>query len=125
MGLHTDVFVVGGGPAGLAAAIACRALGFRVTVADGAKPPIMKACGEGLLPDAVAALGELGVALRERDGCVLRGIRFEDDSASVRRQFSCREWHWSSAGNIARKNDRASLRLRRVADVEYAGDGTR
>lgn len=87
MGLHTDIFVVGGGPAGLAAAIACRALGFRVTVADGAKPPITKACGEGLLPDAVAALGELGVALRERDGCVLRGIRFEDDRASVGANF--------------------------------------
>ncbi|MGC1416100.1 MAG: FAD-dependent monooxygenase [Candidatus Acidiferrum sp.] len=87
MGLHTDVFVVGGGPAGLAAALACRTLGFRVTVADGAKPPITKACGEGLLPDAVAALGELGVALRDRDGCVLRGIRFEDDRASVSANF--------------------------------------
>jgi len=35
------------GPAGLAAAIAARMKGFDVTVADGAKPPIDKACGEG------------------------------------------------------------------------------
>ena len=51
----TDVFVIGGGPAGLAAAIAARERGCRVLVADGAEPPIDKACGEGLLPDGRAA----------------------------------------------------------------------
>src|SRR6267378_2491580 len=44
----TEILVIGGGPAGLAAAIAARKKGFEVTVADGAKPPIDKACGEGL-----------------------------------------------------------------------------
>jgi flavin-dependent dehydrogenase len=83
MGCDTDVFVVGGGPAGLAAAIAARQKGFRVTVADGAKPPITKACGEGLLSDARKALGDLGVELRESDGYELRGIRFEDNRSSV------------------------------------------
>jgi len=73
---ETDVFVVGGGPAGLAAAIATRRKGFRVTVADGAEPPIDKACGEGLLPDSAAALRELGVVIRDSDGVTLRGIRF-------------------------------------------------
>lgn len=87
MGCDTDVFVVGGGPAGLAAAIAARTQGFRVIVADGAKPPITKACGEGLLPDALNALGELGVALREEDGRVLRGIQFEDGQSSVSADF--------------------------------------
>jgi flavin-dependent dehydrogenase len=87
MGQDTDVFVVGGGPAGLAAAIAARQRGFRVIVADGAKPPITKACGEGLLPDAVSALGELGVALRETDGCAFQGIRFEDNRSSVSAGF--------------------------------------
>lgn len=51
-----DVFVVGGGPAGLAAAIAARLKGFTVAVADGAHPPIDKACGEGLMPDSFGAL---------------------------------------------------------------------
>ncbi|HEY6388900.1 MAG TPA: FAD-dependent monooxygenase [Candidatus Acidoferrum sp.] len=87
MECDTDVFVVGGGPAGLAAAIAVRERGFRVIVADGAKPPITKACGEGLLPDALKALGELGVELREVDGYTLRGIRFEDDRSSVSASF--------------------------------------
>ncbi len=87
MGHDTDVFIVGGGPAGLAAAIAARAKGFRVVVADGAKPPITKACGEGLLPDALKALSELGVELRVSDGSALRGIRFEDDRSSVSAEF--------------------------------------
>ena len=61
MSRNTDVFVIGGGPAGLAAAIAARMRGFDVTVADGARPPIDKACGEGLMPETLAALQELGV----------------------------------------------------------------
>jgi menaquinone-9 beta-reductase len=87
MGYDTDVFVVGGGPAGIAAGIAARARGFRVVVADGAAPPITKACGEGLLPDALAALSHLGVTFHEADGHVLRGIRFEDSTASARAEF--------------------------------------
>ena len=57
---ETDVLVIGGGPAGLAAAIAASKKGFRVAVADGAKPPIDKACGEGLMPNTVAALRDSG-----------------------------------------------------------------
>jgi|HubBroStandDraft_2_1064218.scaffolds.fasta_scaffold116613_2 flavin-dependent dehydrogenase len=87
MGCDTDVFVVGGGPAGLAAAIAARQKGFRVIVADGAKPPVTKACGEGLLPDAMAALSELGVELSEKDGRALRGIQFENEHSSVSARF--------------------------------------
>jgi len=87
MGQDTDVFVIGGGPAGLAAAIAARQKGLRVILADGAKPPITKACGEGLLPDALAALRELGVELREEDGRALRGIRFEDGCSSANACF--------------------------------------
>src|SRR3979490_781323 len=56
MGEGTSVLVIGGGPAGLAVAIAARMKGFDVTVADGAKPPIDKACGEGLMPGTMAAL---------------------------------------------------------------------
>lgn len=72
----TDVFVCGGGPAGLAAAIALRQRGLRVMVADISRPPIDKACGEGLMPDSLAALKNLGVTL---DGCEtssFRGISF-------------------------------------------------
>ncbi len=79
----TDVFICGGGPAGLAAAIACRLHGFDVIVADCAKPPIDKACGEGLLPDALEALRTLGVVLDPEHAGVFRGIRFTDTQHSV------------------------------------------
>jgi menaquinone-9 beta-reductase len=87
MGHDTDVFVVGGGPAGLAAAIAARAKGFSVIVADGGRPPITKACGEGLLPDTLAALRKLGIFLGPSDGSVLRGIRFDDGRSAVNAEF--------------------------------------
>ena len=72
----TDVFVIGGGPAGLAAAIAARQQGFRVVVADGGKPPIDKACGEGIMPDALAALHRLGINTPGTEFFAFRGIRF-------------------------------------------------
>ena len=45
----------------MAAAIAARQRGLRVIVADGMRPPIDKACGEGLMPDGLAALERLGI----------------------------------------------------------------
>ena len=79
----TDVFVVGGGPAGLAMAIAARQRGLRVTVADGMRPPIDKACGEGLMPDGLAALERLGLQLPLSEAHPFRGIRFLSQSLSA------------------------------------------
>ncbi len=84
---QTDVFVIGGGPAGLAAGIAARKKGFRVVVADGAQWPIEKACGEGLMPDSVAALRELGVRVDASDGQVMRGVRFVGRESEVAARF--------------------------------------
>ncbi|MGC2111135.1 MAG: NAD(P)/FAD-dependent oxidoreductase [Candidatus Korobacteraceae bacterium] len=83
----TDVFVVGGGPAGLAAAIAARQRGFRTTVADILRLPIDKACGEGLMPDSVADLARLGVSLDECEHSWFRGIRFIGPASSVQAEF--------------------------------------
>ena len=83
----TDVFVIGGGPAGLAAAIAARRRGFDVTLADCAEPPIDKACGEGVMPDGIAAACTLGIDLRAAEGRILRGIRFHENGASVEAPF--------------------------------------
>src|SRR3981189_203781 len=74
MGRETEILVIGGGPAGLAAALAARKKGFEVTVADGAKPPIDKACGEGLMPTTIAALCELGIPIYPSDGWAFRGL---------------------------------------------------
>jgi menaquinone-9 beta-reductase len=86
----TDIFVIGGGPAGLAMAISARQQGFRVIVADGAEPPIDKACGEGLLPDGVEALETLGVPIPLSDGLPFRGIRFLVSDLSAEAEFSGR-----------------------------------
>ena len=83
----TDLFVIGGGPAGLAAAIAARQQGFRVAVADGGRPPIDKACGEVLMPDAIAALEWLGVAVPANDAAHLRGVRFLNSEMSAEAVF--------------------------------------
>jgi flavin-dependent dehydrogenase/polyisoprenoid-binding protein YceI len=83
----TDVFVAGGGPAGLAAAIAARRKGFRVTLADCSIPPIDKACGEGLMPDAQVALHNLGIQLHPAEGFPFRGIRFLDGALCVDASF--------------------------------------
>jgi len=74
--IKTDVFIAGGGPAGLATAIAIRKRGMRVVVADLAKPPIDKTCGEGLMPQTVAALKDFGVTLGPAQAIPFRGIRF-------------------------------------------------
>lgn len=83
-----DVFVVGGGPAGLATAIAARRRGLSVAIADGAIPPIDKPCGEGLMPDGLAALRDLGVTI-PADVChPFRGIRFLSGGQTAEAAFS-------------------------------------
>ncbi len=83
----TDVVVVGGGPAGLAAALAARQSGLEVVVADRAQAPINKPCGEGLMPDGIAALRRIGVELGPEHGSSFRGIRFLDNDLEAEASF--------------------------------------
>jgi len=82
-----DVLVAGGGPAGLASAIALRRHGLSVVVADGAVPPIDKTCGEGLMPDGVEALRALGVTIPETQARAFRGIRFVNQKQRAEATF--------------------------------------
>jgi menaquinone-9 beta-reductase len=82
-----DVFVAGGGPAGLATAIAARRRGLSAVVADGAIPPIDKACGEGLMPDGVEALSSLGISIPAGESYPFGGIRFVSGSAQAEAEF--------------------------------------
>jgi 2-polyprenyl-6-methoxyphenol hydroxylase-like FAD-dependent oxidoreductase len=84
---ETDVFIIGGGPAGLAAAIAARQRGFEVMLADGSRPPIDKPCGEGLMPDGLSALAKLGIAVPRERSRPFRGIRFSSGGLRVDASF--------------------------------------
>jgi flavin-dependent dehydrogenase len=108
----TDVFVVGGGPSGLAAAIAARQKGFKVTLADGAAPPIEKPCGEGMMPETITALRDLGVTIGPSDGVTFQGICFAQWDARVTGDFP------SGAGVGMR---RTTLHERLVARAEDCG----
>jgi flavin-dependent dehydrogenase len=85
--------VVGGGPAGLAVALHARRAGLAVTVLDRAHPPIDKACGEGLMPDGVAALRALGVVVPLVPGApaggarAFHGIRYLDGEVVAEGRF--------------------------------------
>lgn len=81
-----DVVIVGGGPAGLATAIAARRHELDVLVIDRSTPPIDKPCGEGLMPAGVEALARLGIDLSQ-EGRPFRGIRYLGDGVSVRADF--------------------------------------
>ena len=58
---RTDVLVVGGGPAGSAAAYYLASRGVEVTLVDRATFPRDKICGDGLTPSAVKELALMGV----------------------------------------------------------------
>ena len=82
-----DALVVGGGPAGLAAAIALRQKGLDVLVADALRPPIDKACGEGLMPDALRDLAALGIEVTAQDGAAFDGIAFVSGRHQIATNF--------------------------------------
>ncbi len=84
-----DALIVGGGPVGLAAAIALRMRGGEVLVADRARPPIDKPCGEGLMPEGAAALRSLGVwSDCARASTPFFGIRFTEDGRHADGRFT-------------------------------------
>ena len=89
MTASVDVFVIGGGPAGLAAAIAARQKGFEVMLAEPNTPGADKACGEGIMPEGVAALEGLGVRFPAADARPFHGIRFLHGSVAAEGRFDC------------------------------------
>ena len=74
-----DLVVAGGGPVGLAAALHAARAGLDVSIREPRQGPIDKACGEGLMPGALAELDLLGI---DPAGRRLDGIRYLDGSGA-------------------------------------------
>jgi flavin-dependent dehydrogenase len=79
-----DLLVAGGGPAGLVTALHAARAGLSVTVIERRRPPIDKACGEGMMPYSVQQLAKLGIVLR---GKPFRGITYFDSARRVDAPF--------------------------------------
>lgn len=76
MRMQGEVLIVGGGVAGLAAAMRLGAAGHRVLVVDKAPLPRDKVCGEGLMPMGLGALRQLGLDPTELPGASFRGVEY-------------------------------------------------
>ena len=77
-----DLAVAGGGPVGLVTAIEARRRGMSVVVVEPRRTPIDKACGEGLMPSAVARLRELGIAPQGRPFVGIRYVGLDREVAA-------------------------------------------
>ncbi|GAB3076058.1 NAD(P)/FAD-dependent oxidoreductase [Pedococcus soli] len=124
MTAEVDVAVIGGGPVGLAAALQAARHGRSVMVLEPRCGPIDKACGEGLMPGAVAALASLGV---DPQGLPLTGIRYLAGGRQAQADFR------DGAGRGVRRTTlhaalddavhEAGVEVRRVAAGDLAQDG--
>ncbi len=100
-----DVLVIGGGPAGAAAAIRAALAGIRVVVFEKGPHGRDKVCGDGLTPRAVAALEDLKIDLTPAHR--IDGLRMI--AGSQRRELS-----WSTPGRFP---DHGAVWPRRTFDA--------
>ena len=86
----SDIVIIGGGPAGLAAATILGRKGIRVTVLDRQNLPADKVCGEGIMPPGVRILSEIGALplISSQDFHPLAGISYRTNGgAQARAEF--------------------------------------
>lgn len=86
-----DIAIIGGGPAGAAAAIRAARLGAKVVVFEKGPHGRDKVCGDGLTPRAVGALRELEIDMA--DAHRIRGLRMIAGSTT-------RELDWPTTGRF-------------------------
>lgn len=82
-----DLIIAGAGPAGLATAIRAAIAGLEPVVLERRRGILDKACGEGLMPGAVASLEAMGVSLAPQESQQFHGIRYLDGRLSAEGRF--------------------------------------
>ena len=85
-----DIIIVGASVAGAASAIALAPHGYRILLLDRAAFPRDKACGEGIMPQGVRALAEIGLLedVLAHGATVIRGLCYRNrDGVSARADF--------------------------------------
>ncbi|HUD72069.1 MAG TPA: NAD(P)/FAD-dependent oxidoreductase, partial [Dongiaceae bacterium] len=82
-----DYAIVGAGPAGLAVGIEAALAGRRAVVLERRAGALDKACGEGLMPAAVARLRRMGVTLPTDGFQPFHGIRYVDADLAAEARF--------------------------------------
>lgn len=80
-----DLLIVGGGPAGLAAAIFAASEGFEVALLERRRFPIDKPCGEGLMPRGVRLVEAMGARIERSHP--FEGIRYIDGQNVAEARF--------------------------------------
>lgn len=104
MSTEVEVVVVGGGPAGAAAAHLLATRGHSVLVCERSHFPRDKACGDGLSPRAVKVLDEMGLGAELSGWEPVAGIRVHGSGRT--REFSFPAGgRWPSFGLVRRRRD--------------------
>ncbi|WP_455006199.1 geranylgeranyl reductase family protein [Corynebacterium propinquum] len=108
-----DIAVIGGGPAGAAAAIYAARAGWDVVLVDQAEFPRDKTCGDGLTPRAMAKLRELGLLDGVNPGYRNRGLKLHGFGGSVTAAWP--DGHFGAVGTAWPRRDLDNYLLQQAA----------
>lgn len=111
-----DIVIVGGGIAGGSSAIALAPDGYRILLLDQAVFPRDKPCGEGIMPQGVQILAELGLLpeILAQGGTKISGMRYRNRQGVVAEADFPLGATGSSFGVVMRRYHLDDLLLRRA-----------